>query len=117
TRHRATRSSSTGRSEKWRQARWERTTSKNSLPAAIAPPNVAPSPRSIPGWFVSPVRGCLTGRPSARKGAVRSAVARKDVRVDLHRSDDQELFRETTRKFLESTCPVSTVREWAEKEP
>jgi alkylation response protein AidB-like acyl-CoA dehydrogenase len=37
--------------------------------------------------------------------------------VDLHRSDDQELFRETTRKFLESTCPVSTVREWAEKEP
>ena len=37
--------------------------------------------------------------------------------MDLHRSDDQELFRETTRKFLESTCPVSTVREWAEKEP
>jgi alkylation response protein AidB-like acyl-CoA dehydrogenase len=37
--------------------------------------------------------------------------------VDLHRSEDQELFRETTRKFLESTCPVSTVRAWAEKEP
>ena len=37
--------------------------------------------------------------------------------MDLHRSDDQELFRETTRQFLETTCPVSTVRELAEKEP
>ncbi len=37
--------------------------------------------------------------------------------MDLQRSDDQELFRETTRKFLESTCPVPTVRDWAEKEP
>ena len=37
--------------------------------------------------------------------------------MDLHRSEDQELFRETTRRFLESTCPVPTVREWAEKEP
>lgn len=37
--------------------------------------------------------------------------------MDLQRSEDQELFRETTRKFLETTCPVSTVREWAEKEP
>ena len=46
-----------------------------------------------------------------------SAAAREDVGVDLHRSEDQELFRETTRKFLETTCPVSTVREWAEKEP
>lgn len=37
--------------------------------------------------------------------------------MDLHLSDDQELFRETTRRFLESTCPVQTVREWADKEP
>jgi alkylation response protein AidB-like acyl-CoA dehydrogenase len=37
--------------------------------------------------------------------------------VDLLRSDDQELFRETTRRFLESTCPVATARQWAEKEP
>ena len=37
--------------------------------------------------------------------------------MDLQLSDDQELFRETTRRFLESTCPVPTVREWAEKEP
>lgn len=37
--------------------------------------------------------------------------------VDLERSDDQELFRETTRRFLESTAPVSTVRQWSEKEP
>jgi len=37
--------------------------------------------------------------------------------VDLQRSDDQELFRETTRRFLESTSPVPTVRQWAEKEP
>lgn len=36
--------------------------------------------------------------------------------MDLERSDDQELFRETTRKFLESTAPVSTVRQWSEKE-
>jgi alkylation response protein AidB-like acyl-CoA dehydrogenase len=37
--------------------------------------------------------------------------------VDLELTDDQELFRETTAKFIERTCPVSTVREWAEKEP
>ena len=37
--------------------------------------------------------------------------------MDLQRNDDQELFRETTRRFLESTCPVPTVRQWAEKEP
>lgn len=37
--------------------------------------------------------------------------------MDLERSDDQELFRETTRRFLESTAPVATVRQWSEKEP
>jgi alkylation response protein AidB-like acyl-CoA dehydrogenase len=37
--------------------------------------------------------------------------------VDFDLTDDQELFRETTANFLERTCPVSTVREWAEKEP
>jgi alkylation response protein AidB-like acyl-CoA dehydrogenase len=37
--------------------------------------------------------------------------------VDLELTDDQELFRETTAKFLERTCPLTTVREWAEKEP
>ena len=36
--------------------------------------------------------------------------------MDLQRTEDQELFRETTRRFLEDTCPVSTVRVWAEKE-
>jgi alkylation response protein AidB-like acyl-CoA dehydrogenase len=37
--------------------------------------------------------------------------------VDLDLTEDQELFRETTAKFLERTSPLSTVREWAEKEP
>ena len=37
--------------------------------------------------------------------------------MDLELTDDQELFRETTAKFIENTCPLSTVREWAEKEP
>lgn len=37
--------------------------------------------------------------------------------MDLQRSEDQELLRETTRKFLDTTCPVATVREWADKEP
>jgi len=37
--------------------------------------------------------------------------------VDLELTDDQELFRETTAKFIERTCPLPTVREWAEKEP
>jgi alkylation response protein AidB-like acyl-CoA dehydrogenase len=37
--------------------------------------------------------------------------------VDLELTDDQQLFVETTAKFLENTCPLSTVREWAEKEP
>jgi alkylation response protein AidB-like acyl-CoA dehydrogenase len=37
--------------------------------------------------------------------------------VDLELTDDQELFRETTAKFVERTCPLPTVRAWAEKEP
>jgi alkylation response protein AidB-like acyl-CoA dehydrogenase len=37
--------------------------------------------------------------------------------VDLELTEDQELFRETTAKFLERTSPLSTVREWADKEP
>ncbi len=37
--------------------------------------------------------------------------------MDLHLDEDQELFRETTRRFLESTCPLPTVRQWADKEP
>ena len=37
--------------------------------------------------------------------------------MDLHLDEDQELFRETTRRFLESTCPLQTVRQWADKEP
>jgi alkylation response protein AidB-like acyl-CoA dehydrogenase len=37
--------------------------------------------------------------------------------VDLELTDDQELFRETTANFLENTCPISRVREWADKEP
>ena len=37
--------------------------------------------------------------------------------MDVDLTDDQELFRETTANFLDRTCPVSTVREWSEKEP
>ncbi len=37
--------------------------------------------------------------------------------MDLQLSEDQVLFDETTARFLEETCPVTTVREWAEKEP
>ena len=37
--------------------------------------------------------------------------------MDVQLTDDQELLRETTANFLDRTCPVSTVREWAEKEP
>lgn len=36
--------------------------------------------------------------------------------MDLQLSDDQVLFDETTARFLETSCPISTVREWAEKE-
>jgi alkylation response protein AidB-like acyl-CoA dehydrogenase len=37
--------------------------------------------------------------------------------VDLRLTDDQQLFRETTRKFLESTSPLVTVRQLADAEP
>ena len=32
-------------------------------------------------------------------------------------TDDQQLFRETTVKFLEDTCPLDAVRRVAEEEP
>src|SRR5258706_13308746 len=34
----------------------------------------------------------------------------------LERSEDQEFFRETTRRFLESEVPLTRVREWADTE-
>jgi alkylation response protein AidB-like acyl-CoA dehydrogenase len=37
--------------------------------------------------------------------------------VDLSLTDDQQLFRDTTRKFLEDTCPLNEVRRIAEEEP
>ncbi len=37
--------------------------------------------------------------------------------MDLQLTDDQVLFDETTARFLETSCPVATVREWADKEP
>ena len=37
--------------------------------------------------------------------------------MDLRLSDDQQLLQETTRKFLESTCPLETVRQLADAEP
>jgi alkylation response protein AidB-like acyl-CoA dehydrogenase len=37
--------------------------------------------------------------------------------VDVELTEDQELLRDTTASFLDRTCPISTVREWAEKEP
>ena len=37
--------------------------------------------------------------------------------MDLELNDDQQLFRETTRKFLEDSCPLETVRQIAADEP
>jgi alkylation response protein AidB-like acyl-CoA dehydrogenase len=37
--------------------------------------------------------------------------------VDFRITDDQQLLQETTRKFLESTSPLETVRQLAESEP
>jgi alkylation response protein AidB-like acyl-CoA dehydrogenase len=37
--------------------------------------------------------------------------------VDLKLDQDQQLFRETAARFLDSTCPIATVREWADAEP
>lgn len=37
--------------------------------------------------------------------------------MEFDLSPDQELFRATTRRFLEDTAPVQTVRKWAEEEP
>jgi alkylation response protein AidB-like acyl-CoA dehydrogenase len=37
--------------------------------------------------------------------------------VDLRITDDQQLLQETTRKFLESTAPLETVRRLADEEP
>jgi alkylation response protein AidB-like acyl-CoA dehydrogenase len=37
--------------------------------------------------------------------------------VELELTDDQQLLAETTRRFIESSCPIATVRELADKEP
>ena len=40
---------------------------------------------------------------------------RRGVPLDLQLSDDQVLFRDTTRRFLEDTCPLTEVRRLADK--
>jgi alkylation response protein AidB-like acyl-CoA dehydrogenase len=39
------------------------------------------------------------------------------VTVEFGLTDDQQLFQETTRKFLEDTCPLDEVRKVAEEQP
>ena len=34
--------------------------------------------------------------------------------MDLELSDDQELFRETTERFIDARCPIPRVRELAD---
>ena len=36
--------------------------------------------------------------------------------MELTLTDDQEFFRETTQKFLESECPLDKVRELAQSD-
>jgi len=55
------------------------------------------------------VGGVLARGPASR-------TTEKGAQVDLQLDEDQQLFWETTSKFLESTCPVPTIREWAEEE-
>ena len=45
-----------------------------------------------------------------------ATVGDEGVDVDFRLTDDQELFRETTRRFLESECPLTEVRR-LESEP
>ena len=54
----------------------------------------------------------LRGRSNTRLNVTgwRCRGGMAPVRVDL--SDDQEFFRETSRRFIESEVPVSVVREW-----
>jgi alkylation response protein AidB-like acyl-CoA dehydrogenase len=37
--------------------------------------------------------------------------------VDLGLTDDQRTFHETTRRYLADSCPIATVRTWADSEP
>jgi len=64
--------------------------------------------------------GYACWRPPSWTGYADSTRCRrrpeKKEAVDLQLSDDQVLFDETTARFLETSCPISTVREWAEKE-
>ena len=71
-----------------------------------------------------PAEGALRSRspvrpgPAAEKARARRCgpAARRDKgpTLDLQLSSDQELFRSTTRRFLEDTSPLTTVRELAE---
>src|ERR1700735_622442 len=68
--------------------------------------------------YLRPPRGTDAGH--RRRGGrlpERDSPLGKDEHVDVELTDDQELFRETTANSLDRTCPVSTVREWSEKEP
>ena len=75
--------------------------------AEVAPPGtLIARARPAVGW-AGVARGAVASTPVAEWPRGRS-------RVDLELSDDQELFRETTARFIDARCPIPRVRELAD---
>ena len=77
--------------------------------------------RRIPEYSIVPgteliYRGASARSTSCRWSSTQWAPEGRS-RVDFLLTDDQQLFRETTRKFLEDTAPLDAVRRVADEEP
>ena len=70
--------------------------------------------RSVVGasWELQAKRRSPPGLSGERTGPALSGE-RRGVRLELQLNDDQVLFRDTTRRFLDDTCPLTEVRRLA----
>src|SRR5690242_9123715 len=64
-------------------------------------------------WSISSTRS-IVARRSQRASWRQSRRSSVIARVDLDLSDDQELLRATTERFIESAMPLSSVRRLAD---
>ena len=67
-------------------------------------------PGRYPGSRTERPRARNCARPKSRQDAGGFDVDDKRIAMEIALSDDQEFFRDTTRKFLGSECPIPKVR-------
>ena len=82
------------------------------IPEPLWPPSASDAiPELASSAWPIPTRATQVGGRGAKWGSRGDGPALRKRIVDLELSDDQELLRETTARFIETKCPLPRVRE------